>query len=306
MISWHIPITIGNLPPQPMCYWLAMAPTTCGNILGTSAPTYLPPFLEMVDFDLGETATDNRFVAISGDDILPDMNVGRLPANTVAETEVMVNKILQYETLTPEDAWTKNVLFVADNLEGGGGNFYELSDAIADGYADPPANTRKLLPEEYTRTKVYQGQTCPTQNPSVDCREEIIDAINAGALMVSYIGHGSKTFWASEHLYDIDAIQELTNGEKMPIMLPMTCNEGYFHEPKVGVESTSEAGLRYANGGAVASWAPTGFGLSTGHDYLERGFSSRFFTRAKSGLAPARHAVNSILLPMHHQANIWI
>jgi hypothetical protein len=27
-----------------------------------------------------------------------------------------------------------------------------------------------------------------------------------------------------------------------------------------------------AGNGAVASWAPTGFGLSTGHDYLERGF----------------------------------
>jgi len=226
----------------------------------------------MVDFDLGETATDNRFVTISGDDIVPDMNVGRLPANTVAETQVMVDKILQYETLTPEDAWTKNVLFVADNLEGGGGNFYELSDRIADGYADPPANTRELLPEDYARTKVYQGQTCLTQNPSVDCREEIIDTINTGAMFVSFIGHGTKTFWASEHLYDIPAIQGLGNGDRTPIMLPMTCNEGYFHEPKVGVESISEAGLRLDNGGSVASWAPTGYGLSTGHDYLERGF----------------------------------
>jgi hypothetical protein len=241
------------------------------HYLGTSMPTYLPPFLEMVDFDLGETAADNRFVTVQGDDILPDMNVGRLPANTTAEAQVMVDKILQYETLTPEDAWTKNVLFVADNLGGGGGNFYELSDSIADGYADPPSNTIKLLPEEYARTKVYQGQSCLTQDPSVACRQELLDTIDAGTLMVSFIGHGSKTFWASEHLYDIDAIQGLTNGAKMPIMLPMTCNEGYFHEPKVGAESTSEAGLRYANGGAVASWAPTGFGLSTGHDFLERG-----------------------------------
>lgn len=252
------------------------------HYLPTSAPTFLPPYLAMVDFDLGETAADNRFVAISGDDILPDMHLGRLPANTVSETQVMVNKILQYETVTPDDAWTKNVLFVADNLEGGGGNFYDLSDAIADGYADPPTNSVKLLPEDYARTKTYMGQNCPTEDPSVVCRQEIIDTINTtGALMVSYIGHGTKTYWAREKLWDVTAIAELTNGDKTPIMLPMTCNEGYFHEAELGFESTSETGLRLPVGGSVASWAPTGFGLSTGHDYLERGlFLSVFHENA--------------------------
>ena len=60
-------------------------------------------------------------------------------------------------------------------------------------------------------------------------------------------------------------------------MLPMTCNEGFFHEPQVGAESLSEAELRAPNNGAVASWAPTGFGLSTGHDYLERGLLLNMF-----------------------------
>ncbi len=261
------------------------------HYLSTSAPTYLPPYLAMVDFDLGETAADNRFVTVSGADVLPDMHVGRLPANTASEAQVMVNKILQYETLTPEDAWTKNVLFVSDDLEGGGGNFFELSDAIADGYVDPPANTSKLLPEDYARTKTYMSQTCPAQDPSVACRGEIIDTINTtGALFVSYVGHGSKTFWAKEHLWDISAVQELTNGEKLPIMLPMTCNEGFFHEAELGLESTSEAVLRLSGGGAVASWAPTGYGLSTGHDLLERGFFLSAFHKNAGRLGVATDA----------------
>ena len=287
-------------------YWQSPAPSDVllvgdgtydlRQYLGTSAPTFLPPFLEMVDFDLGETATDNRYVAVSGDDILPDMNIGRLPANTSNQAEVMVDKILRYESLSPGEAWTKNVLFVTDNLEGGGGNFYELSDAIADGYADPPTNTAKLLPEEYTRTKIYQGMTCPSQNPSVDCRQEISDSINAGTLMVSYIGHGSKTFWASEHLYDIDAVKESTNVDKMPIMLPMTCIEGYFADPGIGDESTSEAGLRFPDGGAVASWAPTGYGLSTGHDYLERGFFLSVFHEGEERIGASTTAAKLYLI----------
>ena len=47
-----------------------------------SGVTYLPPYLAMVDLDGSETAADNRFVTVSGGDSLPDMHVGRLPANT--------------------------------------------------------------------------------------------------------------------------------------------------------------------------------------------------------------------------------
>ena len=50
--------------------------------------------------------------------------------------------------------------------------------------------------------------------------------------MVSYIGHGQKTFWAAEHLYDATALAQLTNTGRLTIMLPMTCNEGYFIDPE--------------------------------------------------------------------------
>ncbi len=240
------------------------------HYLSTSGDTYLPPFLAMVDPTLGETATDNRFVAVAGDDILPDMHVGRLPANSPAETTAMVNKILAYERTPVDAAWTKRILFVTDNLEGGGGNFYELSDAIADGYADPPANTVKLIPDAYRRTKLYLGRTC-TSGP--DCRQKMNNVLNnQGAMFVSFIGHGTKTFWAREKIWDVTAASQMANGVKFPIMLPMTCNEGYFHEAARTAQSTSEAAVRLPGNGAVASWAPTGYGLSSGHDYLERGF----------------------------------
>lgn len=240
------------------------------HYLNTSADTYLPPYLEMVDPTMGETATDNRFVTVTTGDILPDMHIGRLPANTPAEAAAMVAKILAYETATANDAWTHNILFVTDNLEGGGGNFYELSDAIADGYVDPPADTTKLIPDIYQRTKLYLDRTC---NSGQDCRQKMQNVLdNQGALFVSFIGHGTKTFWAREKIWDVTTASQMRNGHKLPIMLPMTCNEGYFIEPARDAQSTSEAGVRLAGNGAIASWAPTGYGLSSGHDYLERGF----------------------------------
>ena len=240
------------------------------HYLSSSADTFLPPYLEMVDPTMGETATDNRFVAITAGDILPDMHIGRLPVNTPAEASAMVAKILTYEHTTVNDDWTRNILFVTDNLEGGGGNFYELSDAIADGYIDPPTNAIKLIPESYKRTKLYLDRTC---SPASECRQRMKSVLDdQGALFVSFIGHGTKTFWAREKIWDVTAASQMQNGRKLPIMLPMTCNEGYFIDPAQGKESTSEAGVRLAGNGAIASWAPTGYGLSSGHDYLERGF----------------------------------
>ncbi len=249
------------------------------HYLPTSANTYVPPYLAMVDPEVGETAADNRFAAISGADVLPDVNIGRLPANSAAETTAMVNKILTYEGVSPEAAWTKRVVFATDNLEGGGGNFYDLSDQLADGPADPPNQDKKLLPDTYERRKIYMGRTCPTENPSsVVCRNQLLDDLSStGALLVSYIGHGTKTFWAAERLLDIEGITSLQNAGRLPIMLPMTCDEGYFIMPEVGAESTSEAGIRLPERGTIASYAPTGFGLSSGHDYLERGLFQALF-----------------------------
>ncbi len=239
------------------------------HYLSTSAPTYIPPYLEMVDPSLGETAADNRYACVSGNDIVPDLHIGRLPANTAAEATAMVNKILSYES-NPAEGWNRHVLFVADDLEGGGGDFYALSEGIAG-----------LLPGGYTTTKVYLGQTCPDENPSVVCQQQIVDTLNnTGALLVSYIGHATKTYWAAERLVNPTMLTRLTNSDKLPIALPMTCYEGYFQEAELGSESLGEAQVRFAGSGAVASWSPSGLGLASGHDYLERGlFQALFYSR---------------------------
>jgi len=244
--------------------------------IGTSGPTYLPPYLAMIkdDPDTGESAADNRFVTITPGDLLPEMHIGRFPVNNQTEITTMVSKTLGYENAPAPGDWLQRILFVSDDLSRGGGDFYEYSDGIADGYADPPTNTVKLLPAPYTTTKIYMGPagepraTCPSETPSAVCRQNTLDAINAGALMVSYIGHGTKTDWSASRIMDLTALTALTNADKLTIMLPMTCDNGYFAQ--TNAESFGEASVRMA-AGAVASWSPTGFGLASGHDLMERG-----------------------------------
>jgi len=251
------------------------------NYMGNSAPTFIPPYLRLIDEIDGETAADNRFVTVYGDDIMPDIHIGRLPANTPAEADAMISKIIAYETQCACGDWNHNVLFAADDLEGGGGNFHQISDRIADGYDDPPADTIKYLPEPYASTKIYMGQTCDLDNPpqSVECRNEIVNTLNTtGALLANYVGHGIKYAWAgSERMLDYQSLAMLDNGPCLPIMLAMACQTGCFHQPGVGYAGLGESATRLAGVGAVAYWGSTGNGLAPAQDFLDRGFFLALF-----------------------------
>ncbi len=73
-------------------------------------------------------------------------------------------------------------------------------------------------------------------------------------------------------------------------MLPMTCLEGYFIHPSppgLDYSSIGESLVRAVGKGAIASWSPTGFGLSDGHDFLDRGLFDAFFKYQTNQLGPA-------------------
>jgi hypothetical protein len=70
-------------------------------------------------------------------------------------------------------------------------------------------------------------------------------------------------------LYDVDA---LTNGEKLPIVLEMTCLTSAFQQPAYSGTTIDERLVLHPNGGAIATWGPTGLGIAHGHDVLQRGF----------------------------------
>jgi hypothetical protein len=232
---------------------------------GYNDPTFIPPYLQPeVDPFLGETVADNRMAMIVGDDTLPDMALGRIPARTAAQVDVVVNKILSYETAPPTLGWTREALFVADNKDTAG-DFQVLSDTIIN-----------LLPSGYMPKKVYLGIT----HNRTEAQQAIRSEINQGVLLVNYIGHAGATLWASESLLNASSVAALTNVEKLAFFVPMTCLEGSYHYPHTAttkVNSLADLYLFHPNGGAVGSWSPTGLGVATGHDFLNRGMYQAFF-----------------------------
>jgi hypothetical protein len=243
---------------------------------GYGAQNYVPPFLASVDPVLGETAADNRYVTVVGNDPMPDLHLGRLPVNNAAELAAMVDKIVTYQANPPAGDWSTRAVFVADNPDSAG-QFGALSDlAVA------------FIPPELSVEKIYLGTADYPSNQAVLAQQATLDAFNAGALLFNYVGHSSISNWAAELLFGTNALAQINNGPKYPIVLPMTCLEGTYHNARfVGV---AESLVRLAGRGAVASWSPTGLGVASGHDYLHRGFYDALFNWDVHELGPATTA----------------
>jgi hypothetical protein len=270
-------------------YWQAPAPSFVvlvgdghfdpKNYYGYGRASFIPPYLASVDPWIGETAADNRYVALSGDDTLPDMMLGRLSVNTTAEAGDFVNKITSYEEVTGD--WRKQVLVVADNTDASG-NFARITDNLL----------ACCLPSSYHPEKVYYG-VAPYLTAGL-ARTAIQAGINiTGALIVNFTGHGYYTGWAEEDLLTATDVPLLTNSGKLPVVLAMTCREGYYIFPHLygsGKEALGEVVTRAANRGAVVSWSPTGLGVASGHDDLNRGFFEALFYRGVSTVGQATAA----------------
>ncbi len=244
---------------------------------GSPTPIFMPPNLGWVDPYQGEVDTANELVEIVGNDPLPDMLVGRIPVNTAAEADVVVNKIITYETHAAALPFRQRMAFVADNVPDpkGAGDFVQFSNNLI----------YDMLPGTYTADRVYANDyAClPGFSPCPQVNYAITSTMNlTGALFVSYVGHASLDRWGDESFLINANVATLKNLDRLPIILSMTCLDGYWLYP--GASGLMETMLRAANGGSVASFSPTGLGVSTGHDVLERGLLKAVFQQGAARL----------------------
>ncbi len=227
--------------------------------LGNATRTFIPPYLVMADPLMGEVPADNRYVAVDGDDLLPDLAVGRLPVNSSAELAAMVDKIVTYETHPLPGDWNLRHVFVADDPDAAG-NFPASADAVA-----------ARVPISNTALKLY-CQDAPDDDPAnpycanvARLRSQVLDAWNEGALLFSWFGHSSFQQWEHGRLFHADDLPSLHNARRFPVMLSMTCYTGHFAHPDPLQTSLDEALARLPQAGAVASWGSSGEGYRQHH-----------------------------------------
>ena len=129
--------------------------------------------------------------------------------------------------------------------------------------------------------------------------DDIIDAINAGVLMVNYSGHGATQIWAEEKIFEASDVAALTNIDKWPFFVSMSCESGIFSYPEPwapwGSLSLAEQLLR-ADAGAVAAFMPTGMTTTPGQQILNNALFDAIFTDDVRTLGPAIAEAKQTLL----------
>jgi len=171
---------------------------------------------------------------------------------TPEEAAWVVSKIIAYEN-TASGSWNQQAAMVAD--KNGGRDSFDVEAASDD--------VETLLPENVTAEEIFRSQ-----GDDETTRTRIINSINAGKLLVNYVGHGSVELWRGGVLSSDDA-STLTNGARLPFFIAMTCLNGYFHDP-YPTESLVESLLKAEGGGAIAVWASSGLTEPQGQSLMNK------------------------------------
>jgi hypothetical protein len=236
---------------------------------GQGFSNFVPAFLSYTRY-AGEVPDDHWYGCVRGDDSLPDLHVGRLPARTALDVGVMVNKILTYENSEKsEEGWEKRILLVADDDEV---VFRGMNEAVSNSLSRKYIISGKYL-EEYA-------------DPS-DLNRELLDEINAGALLVHYVGHGAEDFWADEEVFGAWDIDVLGNGSRYPVFVAMTCLNGYFTEAFEGWDCLAEVLTKSLGKGSVAMFTSTGMTIPEEQAILDEGFFKALFKKGKKQIGEA-------------------
>lgn len=243
---------------------------------GEFEPIFMPPMLAQVDPWQGEVDSTNLLAAVVGDDIVPDLAIGRLPVNSLAQLSTQIARIQVYERGLYAD-WHGRNIFVADNVPDDAGDFVALTEALIQGHLPAWQEPIRIYANDYVTNQTVNGD---------GVRDQIVATVNlTGAHFLNYIGHGTVDRWASEGLFTVDDVALLNNETWTPIVFSLDCLDGYWIYPNRA--SLAETLVRTDGRGAVAAFGPTGLGVASGHDILHRGLYDGLFKEGMATLGAA-------------------
>jgi hypothetical protein len=215
------------------------------NFRGTSWPVPLPALWTLTSYMW--TASDPLLGAVNGEDAVPDVAVGRLPARSVEEAQALVEKVLDFES--GGESLGGAAVVVADNPDDAGDFEADAVDIAQSYLQDRSVQVLSLRQLGAART-----------------RSALLGALDGGLGLLSYVGHGGTAVWADERILGASDVGSLQAQSQQPLMVAMNCLSGYFVAPNT--ESLSEAFLKAQGRGVIGAFSPTGLSLDgPAHQY---------------------------------------
>ena len=242
-------------------------------LLESSRPNFIPsvPYFTSI---YGQAASDNLFVCVVGNDAAPDLAIGRLSIETVAEGNILLQKLTDYPD-DPTKPWKQNVLLLASGLS--------LQDEIQFGFNDASlylGNTY-VKPNGYFPSYVFRFPSKPEHEPYQGEGPKIREEINKGAVLVNYYGHGGGYQW--DLVFTNDDIYLLENEGRLPVILSVTCYTAHFDNQDVFGEQFNKVpgkgSVGFYGSSGLTYW---GVGTAINRELFDEIFNKRNFITGKA------------------------
>ena len=215
-----------------------------------SADDYLLAYENEDSFDKRVSCVDDGFYCLldDGEGGKPlsvdkmDVAVGRFPVNNEIDAKAMVDKAINYATNSNGGAWQNTIFFMGD--DGDANDHMTKANAVADQVisAYPGYNVKKVMWDAYQIESTASGNTYPEVTKLIKQQQ------SQGALIMSYVGHGSEWQFSHENVLRLNDFSTFNN-TNLPMWLTVGCDFGPFDRlsDNIGMNAVLNP-----NGGAVA------------------------------------------------------
>ena len=175
-------------------------------------------FYGMMDDNEGTMATSDKL----------DVAVGRILADTPLRAKELVDKIESYYKQEAFGSWRNNFVVVSDDVDKDWeGILQETTDNVGNLVIQnkPFMNVVKIHSDAFKQESSAGGNRYPQVN------NEFVNAIDNGALVVNYFGHGGEDGLAQERILLKPNIESLRNYNKLNCFVTVTCEFTKFDNP---------------------------------------------------------------------------
>lgn len=214
---------------------------------------------------------DNYYGCFAGNDSIPEVEIGRIPARSLTDAVNALTKIKFYETGIVDHSWIGKTVFAADCQDAG--EFEPEQDVNV-------SLVRPLPP--HSVKKMYFAQppwNCGTNDSNSNSLPDLVDEMNSGQAIVSYLGHGSFQQISFLNILQNSDIPNLTNSAKPSVVLNADCYTGAFYHSSIQVSLLES--LMATQAGMVSGIGPGTFMFGFQESMIMGPFFSDVFGKDK-------------------------
>ncbi|TNF41287.1 MAG: type IX secretion system sortase PorU [Bacteroidetes bacterium] len=241
--------------------------------------TFIPTFQsENSLVPVASFVTDDYFVILdAGESVyngMVDLGIGRIPASTAYEAELVVNKIQNYYLPEALGDWRNVVCFIGDDEDG---NLHmsdseKLADIVNQNHGE--FITDKIYFDAYPQIVSAGEQKYPDVNDAINTR------VKEGVLILNYVGHANERFMADERVLDISDVNSWSNEGNLPIFVTATCEFSRFDADDMSI---GEYVLFNPVGGGIGLFSTTRLVFAYSNFLLSRSFYNFVFETDENG-----------------------